>query len=365
VTDIAEPRLTEIVPAVARAIGVPLAEVPSWTLPPADAYVIALIDGLGEMLLREHAESAPFLASLDCRGALSEVPSTTATSLTSLGTALSPAEHGVVGYTCRIPGTDRLLNALAWDKDVEPELWQPRPTAFERLADAGVAVSAVGPKDYASSGLTRVSQRGATYLPADRFGERLSHTVRAAQQSPSLTYVYDGDLDWIGHRHGVDSTQWRAQLRLIDASLEQLRVALPTSVRLLITADHGMVDIPRHRKFDVDSVAGLRQGITLIGGEARLRYLYCEPDLVDNVVRRWRATISEEDATVLTFEEAQEEGWFGAPDDRIRPRFGDVVVASLGDFAVMSSVDNPHEFKLVGVHGSVTERERRIPLLLS
>jgi hypothetical protein len=365
VTDGLEARLTEILPAVACAIGAPLSHVPSWALPRADAYVVALIDGLGELLVRDHPDEAPFLNSLESRRATSEVPSTTVTSLTSLGTALPPSEHGVVGYTCRIPGTDRLLNALAWDKEVEPEAWQPLPTAFEQLARVGVAVSTVGPKDYATSGLTRVSQRGAVYLAADRFGERVANTVEAARHKPSLTYVYEGDLDWVGHRYGVDSPQWRAQLRLIDTGLEQLRAALPASVRLVITADHGMVDIPQHRKFDVDSVAGLRQGITLIGGEARLRYLYCEPDLAENVVRRWRSAISEDDATILTFEEAQALGWFGDVDDRIRPRFGDVVIASLGDFAVMSSVDNINEFKLIGVHGSITERERRIPLLLA
>jgi len=357
-------RITEIIPAVAAALGAPFDASPGWTLPPADAYVVALVDGMGEVLLREHADEAPFLNSLEGLPAISELPSTTVTSLTSLGTALPPSSHGMVGYTCRIPGTDRLLNALVWDKDVVPEEWQPLPTAFERLARKHVAVSVVGARDYAISGLTGVSQRGAVYLSADRFGERLAHAVSASRHKPSLTYVYDGDLDWIGHRHGVDSPQWRAQLRLIDSSLEQLRAALPASVRLVITADHGMIDIPTHRKFDVDSSPGLRQGVALIGGEARFRYLYCEPDLADNVARRWREAISEDDATILTFEEAQAAGWFGAADARIRPRFGDVVVASLRDFAVMSSVDNQHEFKLVGVHGSITERETRIPLLV-
>ena len=363
-TSVPDARLPEILPAVAAALGAPLRQSPSWTLPAAEAYVVALIDGMGEVVLREHADHAPFLSSLGGLSAMSEIPSTTATSLTSLGTALPPSAHGVVGYTSRIPGTDRLLNALAWDKDVDPEAWQPLPTAFEQLALAGIAVSSVGPKDYATSGLTRVSQRGAAYLPADRFGERVAQTVHAARTSPSLTYVYDGDLDWVGHRHGVDSPQWRAQLRLIDASLEQLCAALPDEVRLVITADHGMVDVPNHRKFDVDAIPGLRQGVTLIGGEARLRYLYCEPDLADNVVRRWRSTISEDDATIVTFEEAQALGWYGPVDDRIRPRFGDVVVASLKDFAIMSSVDNLHEFKLVGCHGSITEAETRIPLLV-
>jgi hypothetical protein len=44
---------------------------------------------------------------------------------------------------------------------------------------------------------------------------------------------------------------------------------------------------------------------------------------------------------------------------------GDVVVAALGDTAVMSSVDFPYESRLVGLHGSLTPREMRIPILVS
>ena len=58
------------------------------------------------------------------------MPSTTATSLTSLGTALTPGSHGVVGFTSRIPGTDELLNALTWSKSVDPREWQPHTTAM-------------------------------------------------------------------------------------------------------------------------------------------------------------------------------------------------------------------------------------------
>ena len=47
------------------------------------------------------------------------VPSTTAASLTSFGTGLTPGAHGLVGFTSRVPGTDKLLNALLWDKDVD------------------------------------------------------------------------------------------------------------------------------------------------------------------------------------------------------------------------------------------------------
>ena len=57
--------------------------------------------------------------------------------------------------------------------------------------------------------------------------------------------MYDGDLDWTGHRYGVDSSQWLQQLAMVDAEAEQLRETLPSSTRLVVVADHGMVDARR------------------------------------------------------------------------------------------------------------------------
>src|SRR3712207_5377436 len=139
--------LGDVVPAVAYALGKGgpahgLAEAPAdLVLPEAAAYVVFLIDGLGWRLLERHREAAPFLASLlDGAGpATAGVPSTTATSLTSLGTGLPPGAHGVVGFTSRVPGTERLLNALLWDKSVDPLEWQPHQTAFGWLRQAGGA----------------------------------------------------------------------------------------------------------------------------------------------------------------------------------------------------------------------------------
>ena len=57
--------------------------------------------------------------------------------------------------------------------------------------------------------------------------------------------------------------------------------------------------------------------------------------------------------------------WFGPIAPEVRGRIGDVVVASLGDFAVFSSADFAIEMKMHGFHGSVTEDELCIPLLIA
>ena len=91
-----ESSLGDVVPAVGRALGV---GVPTGTvdptglvLPEAASYVVFLVDGLGSRLLERYAHAAPYLSSLRsvAPSATAGVPSTTATSLTSLGTGLVP-----------------------------------------------------------------------------------------------------------------------------------------------------------------------------------------------------------------------------------------------------------------------------------
>jgi hypothetical protein len=224
-------------------------------------------------------------------------------------------------------------------------------------------VTSVNKREFRASGLTVASQRGAEFVGADRVGERIAAVVAASSARPSLTYMYDGDLDWTGHRYGVSSSQWLQQLAMVDAEAEQLRETLPSSTRLVVVADHGMLDSPADRRVDVDEVTELREGVALLGGEARFRHLYCRGGAVDDVVATWRSVLGER-AEVLTRDEAAGRGWFGTLQPAVRPRIGDVVVACRADHAVVSTTDFSYEATLIGLHGSLTPEEMLIPLLV-
>ncbi len=354
--------LAELLPSAVAAVGGP-----GWdnmlALPPMDSYVVFLVDGLGELLLQTHRDEAPYLAGLRGRQLTSGVPSTTATSLTSLGTGLPPGAHGVVGFTSRIPGTDRLLDALRWDKHVDPRQWQDQPTVFERSRDCGIAATVVSKRVFEGTGLTEASQRGATYVGADTVGERISGAVRAATENGSITYLYEGELDATGHRRGCGSWAWRHQLAMVDSFAARLREALPARTGLIVTGDHGMVDVDSERRVDVDEEPQLMEGVSLFGGEARFRHLYCDIGAVEDVAKGWSDRLGAE-AIVLTREQAIDEGWFGSVSSAVRPRLGDVMVASLGDLAVVSTSRFPYEATLIGLHGSLTEDEMLVPLLI-
>ncbi|WP_374999387.1 alkaline phosphatase family protein [Aeromicrobium sp. CTD01-1L150] len=359
----AGPGLHDVMVSVAAALGVPGFD-DRLGLPGAPRYVVVLVDGLGADLLREHADAAPFLAALaGIPGVRSGIPSTTATSLTSLGTGLQAGQHGVVGYTSREPASGRRINALSWADDVDPLQWQPHTTVLERMVATGMAASVVNDAAFESSGLTLCSQRGVPFHGIGSVWERQDVVLDVVEETTrGLVYAYESRLDHTGHRYGCTSGQWRDMLTTIDHDLARLRAELPVDTVLLVTSDHGMVDLPDEGRFDMESVPSLRDDVTLIAGEARFRHVYTRSGAEQDVAGHWAEVLGER-AVVRTQEGLED--WLGPIDERVRPRIGDVVVAALGDFAVFSSMDFAIEFKMAGFHGSITDAERNIPVLVA
>lgn len=332
-------------------------------LPESSRYALVLIDGLGLDLIHAHRETAPFLNDMtSVNGLSSAIPSTTSVNLTSLGTGLMPGKHGVSGYSCRIPGTTKVLNTLRWDDSIDPLQWQSHPTVYEHFARDGVHVVIVNKADFEHSGLTRCSQRGVPYVPVEQPWERtIAMAHESAQGSRSLVFGYDSSVDFAGHAFGVDSKQWREAVSTIDRDIADLRDSLPDDVILVVTADHGMVDIPLAGRFDVMDHSELMADVVVFAGEARFRHLHTKSGAEAEVAERWREALGGL-AEVRLREDALE--WFGPLEHRLAPRFGDVVVAALGDFGVFHSEYFAIEMMMTGFHGSITETERRIPLLI-
>lgn len=355
--------LEMVFPSVGAALGIEGLR-DTLGVPVAARYVVLLVDGLGYELLRDCGDAAPFLSSqLVDEPMTVGVPSTTATSLTSLGTGLAPGQHGVLGYTTRIPGTMTRLNSLLWDQPVDPLQWQPHATIMHAIRVAGVDVTVVNDAKFAGSGLTMCSQRDVPFLGVKSVWERHDAIIDTLEASDrGVVYAYESKLDHTGHKYGSQSSEWLSMLTTIDTDIRQLREDLPAGTVLIVTADHGMVDVPRDGRFDLDLVDCLREDVVLVAGEARFRHLYTRAGAERDVAARWGEVLGDR-AIVRT--QAEIEDWFGPIAAGVRPRLGDVTVASLGDFAVFSSRDFGIEFKMAGFHGSVTPAEMQVPLLIS
>lgn len=334
-------------------------------LSPAARVCLLIVDGLGWELLRDHQAAAPFLSELGFNSAplTCGFPATTVTSLASIGTGLPPGEHGMLGLQVAVPGQDRLLNGLRWPDDVDPVSWQAKPTLFDRAGEAGIAAIHVARGAYAHSGLTRAAFRGADYRPANSLGTLAAETLTALHESErALVAAYHGDLDLVGHHFGTASDGWSFQLSHVDRLAEHIAGSLPLNTVLYITADHGMVDIAPDDKVDADAIPALLEGVALLGGDARSRHVYARPGAAGEVLARWQEIVGEH-AWVLPRDEAIKAGWFGAVDHAMSARIGDVVAAAAGTAAIVSTMAEPSESALIGMHGSLTPAEQLVPLL--
>lgn len=383
--------LADVSPSLAAALGV---EGFTDTLGIGEARAVALllVDGMGSELLAEHATRAPTLVDLAVGGRTlaAGFPATTAVSVTSLGTGLRSGEHGIVGYSMGVPPLDAptsppdtVLNTLRWcahgatdpvdlRRELPPEQVQTAPTVFQRCARAGVAVTTIAPEIQRRSGLTRAALRGGRFHGVSALGDLAAGVLDALGSGPAeeraFCYAYHGDLDMLGHAHGPGSLPWRLQLEVVDRLVAAIAEDLPPDTVLAVVADHGMVATDAGWRIDLDTSPALLAGVRRLAGEARVRHVHVADGALDDVLAAWRAETDRLGgaAWVLSREEAIAEGWFGPRvTDAARGRIGDVVAAARGNWTMVRSRIEPMETGLVGHHGSLTDAEQLVPLLLA
>ena len=334
---------------------------------PSGRELVFLVDGLGADLLSKYADVAPSLSRMVMHGTVTtSFPSTTATSLATLTTGEMPGAHGMLGYTVQVPRSGgRVLNSLKWDERVDPVMWQPVPTLFERASAEGISTTHVAAKRYENTGFTRAVFRGANYKGANVSADLISETVAALQKSPSFVYLYVNDVDSAGHSDGVGSDKWIAALKSVDDLVKALMQKLPKGTRIWLTADHGMINV--EEKIVMGQENELLADIAVIAGEPRMRHLYLSTESASaekEVISRWESALGSK-VTMHTRQSAITAGLFG-PNVSLdaSERAGDVIAIAQGNLVLLDPERADKEGAMIGHHGGDSVIESSVPLLL-
>lgn len=340
----------------------------TW-FPAVRSTVLVVVDGLGAIPLRAHAGHARHLMAgmtkKDVAGAV--FPTTTASALTSLVTGAFPGEHGLVGYKVRDPEQDILVNQLSeWDKaGIDPLIWQSHPTIFEQATAQGHPAFAVGMPGYVSTGFSAATLRGAEFRGGRSAAERVEIAWDlAASHEGAVVYCYMPEVDKAGHRHGIDSAEWVAALEDVDATLAQ---RVPDGVGVVVTADHGMIDVPQRRQLLLEEDEGWHDGVRHIGGEPRMLHVYLEADAgLAPILDRWRRDLDGY-ADVVSRDDAIATGLFGpVVTAAAASRIGDLLVISRSNHAIYDGAAADQRSRgMIGQHGALTPEEWRVPLIPS
>lgn len=375
--------------------------------------VMVLVDGLGWQMLRERAGHTPNLRRLlaDSDYLHTCAPSTTAAALTTLATGVYPGAHAMVGYAVRdpllrghlgaghVPGPGDVFDLITFkNSSHDPLTWQSVPTLIERAnakASAGcgpqLGAVSIGRSKFAGSGLSLAAWRGFKHIGVDALDQRPYQAYRAIKEGAKLVYLYVGELDHAGHNHGWHSDKWLEALEALDAMVGQLFRRLPAGTRIVLTADHGMVDTDRHHRIDLAKEKELAKDVVAVAGESRFLQLYVPDDvasapaaggsargaagtqaaggvvensgrkeLAQSVAKRWAEFLGDRAIWVGT----DPAPLMGPLSPGARAAVGDVLVALNDNWTVVDSrVQSFHATQLIGVHGSLTPVELEVPLI--
>jgi hypothetical protein len=321
--------------------------------------VLLVLDGLGWEQLQGRLHLAPTLASMVGGPITTVAPSTTATALTSIATGLTPGEHGLVGYRMDVGG--EVMNVLRWHtaagdvrRTVEPRRTQP----FEPFMGHDVPV--VSRAELEGTAFTEAHLRGSRprgWRSPSSIPVVVSQLLKAGER---FVYAYYDGIDKIAHERGFGPF-YDAELALADRLVADVLAALPEGAVLLVTADHGQVQVGEHV---LDPHPDVLRLVRMQSGEGRFRWLHARPGAAAELA----AAALEHHADVAwvrTRQEVLEQGWFG-------PVVSAPVASRLGDVAMVThaqvSFHDPDDgglYPLQCRHGSLTSAEMLVPLLAS
>jgi predicted AlkP superfamily pyrophosphatase or phosphodiesterase len=323
----------------------------------ADQVVLLVLDGLGWEQLGERAAVAPTLSSMSGRAIHTVVPSTTATALTSISTGLAPGEHGVVGYRMEVRG--EVLNVLRWTTPAGDARRRVPPHEMQTVPPfLGGNVPVVTKAEFSGTGFTLAHLAGVRHVGWRMPSTLVTEVKRQLAAGERFVYAYYEGVDKVAHEYGLGE-YYDAELAATDRMVTDLLTVLPAGAVLVVTADHGQVDVAdRVYRLD-DDVSAL---VALQSGEGRFRWLHAVPGATDALLEA--ATEAHGDlAWVVSLEQVIDEGWFG-------PVVTSAAAGRMGDVALVAreavAFDDPADtgpFALVSRHGSVTSAEMLVPLL--
>jgi type I phosphodiesterase/nucleotide pyrophosphatase len=178
------------------------------------------------------------------------------------------------------------------------------------------------------------------------------------EEDEPFVYAYYDGVDKVAHEYGIGAA-YDDEVAATDHLVADLLAILPEGAVLVVTSDHGQVDVG-------DKVVPLAEDVldlsTLLSGEGRFRWLHARPGMEARLAETARE-LYQGQAWVRTVGEAVAEGWFGGVlSSDAATRVGDVVLAPFEPVAFLDPADVGN-VRLRSRHGSLTSAEMVVPLL--
>ena len=342
-----------------------------------ERVVLLVIDGLGADLLQQlaaHTGSRGLQSA--CGGRLTSVfPPTTATAITTYMTGEAPQQHALTGWfmhfreigvvSAVLPFVTRAGHIDLGNNGVELASLVDRQPFCDRLPCDSVMLL---PADIADSRFSRLlggRARREPYNSLDHFVALLEQTMHGAGER-QFVYAYWSELDHLAHIYGPSSDQVAAHFAELDRALTPLlEVARAAGNSLIVTADHGFIDIGADDYIEFEEHPVLQRALsTPLFGEPRTAFCHVRAA----AQREFEHYVEQELAHAIDLVPSANliaDGWFGEgePHPELHARVGDYALQMRERYVVRDRLAGERPFQLRGVHGGCAAAEQYVPLI--
>jgi len=335
--------------------------------------IIFLIDGMGYKKFNEINKKIGYEYVLK---ASSVFPTTTVAAVTSWFTGRTPKEHGLLGYILYLREIGAITNMIEHSyPGVEGGIFSGLikrrihrlENVFDILKDKGLYGGVLTHSTIANSGLSYLIHRNGHIMSYFYMGDLLATLKkRLSEDWKGLLYVYWGYLDGLGHKKGPDSEAYEIEMERLLLELKRFASEnLPNDTLLVITSDHGMIQIPSANNYFIKSTDPFNRLLSSPpGGEMRMMYFYLSRKSNFELLKRYFEENFPEKSEFIPSNEAVEMGLFGR--GRAHPelynRIGDVIMVAKDNYAFTYLYSGGEE-RLNGMHGGLTEEELYVPVV--
>jgi Type I phosphodiesterase / nucleotide pyrophosphatase len=354
-----------------KALHEPLRNIELETMRRARNVVLLIVDGLGDNYIARRGAGGE-LARRRRAPLTSVFPSTTASAITTSYTGRTPLEHGLTGWftyfgeagcvSASLPFRSRGDFLPLARRGVTPEQIFVSRSVFEDLPVRSVVVTY---KDIVDSEYNQRYCRGAqriAYETLDDLIAQVENTVKSGDERKFI-YAYWPVYDMVSHRFGAASQQAFEEFSRIDAAFARLLARLAgTESMVVVTADHGFIDVAAEESFELPASLASMLRFPLCGER---RVAYCHVHDAKAFIDKAQDWLGDR-ADVFPSRALVDEGWFGpgTPHPRFSERIGDVAIVMRGHYTVKDWTPGEARHLHIGNHGGTTDDEMLIPLIL-
>ena len=342
-----------------------------------DHLVFIAADGLGMSAVEAMGPDA-FVPKHVAAELRTVFPSSTPVVFTSLATGEWPNQHGVTSWNVYLSEVDCVSTIIHFQRrsdekslgelGLAPDDAYPLPSLLGR---ATRNVFSILPEDIVDTPYNRYTsagtpQKGYKTLP-EAVDETLARAARA--KAPTFTYVYVPDVDFVCHEYGTGHERARAVLQVLDRELERLVQGLPNGARLVLTADHGLVDADESEVYEVGPDEAILECLNREPwGDSRATHF----DVRSGVEREFEQIFRqrfEDRFFLIPVEDAERLELYGPGrlSAHTRRRLGNHIAISKGAAVIdyMASKENDEDFHMVSHHSGLTPAEMMVPLVVA